>query len=772
MLALVMVLTMSVLPASAVSTFPDVQTHWGKSYIEAMTSANMFKGYEDGTFKPENKLTTAEALALCARAVGLDSSTTLDIATDRFDEVKRLLNNDQSWFYQEFSVCLATGILTTADLKTLYQSGALTRPISKEDMAVYLVRAMQLGPMSERLTTYPMSFSDVSAIRESAKPSVYLLSIYGIVEGDTKNEFGPKGEVTRAIMATMLTRSIAYMQSHGTSPDLPAYTDYAFQQGTIAVTPNDTGSVILLNLNSDLTGAPIGAISLPSDVTIYENNMESTSTALKAGRHARVCYDNRGRAASVRVSDALEVFTAAVSGIDGDNIALTVEGEGRLVTMDRFTQVQIGAKTVGDRSIVDPAGGYTTAVCKLDDQGRLAAIQFTGGTRQMEGIISGFTRATTTSASATIQVVGFDGVTRTFTVPSSATITVNGMISPINSSHVGHYISLRISDEENTVQSAAVDTVSEYVQGVVKSVSTSNDTITLSRLNNSKSTTYDVSSSAIITYDGESTLLKNIKKNYFVTLRIVNDYVTMVQASPSSAVTSGILTDRVFDAGTDTTVTFVVTQPDNTKISFKVDLADPPTVVRDDVDSTVDKLRTGDEVEVTVRYNEVTRIVAHTQSVNVTGTIDRIIQEKTGYTLDMTLTSGEEVSYAVNSTVSVMQNGKSVALSTLKPGYRLGMAVNGDQVTSIEIQQAVNSGNKLSGSIIYVDYIEDVIYLRAVTDTGDEEMVTVAITGSTIILDVATSEELALRELKSSDIVEVNGAYSGTVFKATIILRQ
>jgi hypothetical protein len=40
-----------------------------KSYIEEMTDAGMFKGYEDGTFKPENKLTTAEALALCARAV-------------------------------------------------------------------------------------------------------------------------------------------------------------------------------------------------------------------------------------------------------------------------------------------------------------------------------------------------------------------------------------------------------------------------------------------------------------------------------------------------------------------------------------------------------------------------------------------------------------------------------------------------------------------------------------------------------------------------------
>ena len=88
LLALVMVLTATILPASAATTFPDIQNHWAKSYIEAMTAAGMFKGYEDGNFKPENQLTTAEALALCARTIGLDSSTTMDIATDYYDTVK------------------------------------------------------------------------------------------------------------------------------------------------------------------------------------------------------------------------------------------------------------------------------------------------------------------------------------------------------------------------------------------------------------------------------------------------------------------------------------------------------------------------------------------------------------------------------------------------------------------------------------------------------------------------------------------------------------
>ena len=772
LLSLVMVFSLTALPASAATTFPDIQTHWAKSYIEAMTAAGMFKGYEDGNFKPENQLTTAEALALCARAIGLDSGTTMDIATDYYDTVKTTLNNEQTWFYQEFSICLATGILTSSDLKSLYQSGDLTDPIEKEDLAVYLVRAMQLGPMADRLTSYPLTFDDASSISAGAKPSVYLLHVYGIVEGDEFNDFSPKLNVTRAVMATMLTRAIAYMQSHGTSPDLPAYTDYAFRQGVIA-SATETNGVIQLTLNSDLTGAAIGTITLPANVKIYENNMETTSSALKNGRHARVCLDSAGTAFAVRVSAELETFTATVNGIDGKNVAVTVNGSGRLLTMDRFTQVQIGNKTTGDYSIVDTGANYTTAVCKLDDQGRLVAIQFTGGTSTVEGILSDYTKASTSSASATIQLIGFDGVTRTYTIPSDATITVDGLVDSLSTTLKNSYVVLRLLDEDVSVQSASVDTKSNYVQGVIKSVDSSDDTITITRLSNDRNATYDVTSSAVITYKGETTRLRDLDKNDFVTILLnESDDATMIQAYSGSTTAEGTISERTFGSGSDTTITFVLTQKDGTKASFKVDLSDPPTVERDDEDSTVDKLRVGDEVVFTIRYGEVTRIEATTQNVNLTGTVERIIQEKSGYTLEMLLSDGEEVSYTVDSTVSVTQNSKEVALSSLKPGYKLGLAVNGDQVVAIEIQQAVNTGNKVSGTILYVDYAEDIIYLRATTDAGGEEMVTVEVPSSAVILNASTGGSLDLRDLDTGNVIEVNGSYSGTIFRATIILRQ
>lgn len=775
-LGVALALTVSAPAASAASTtFPDIQNHWAKSYIEAMTTAGMFKGYDDGNFKPENLLTTAEALALCARAVGLDTGTISDIAQDYYDEVDDILDGEQSWFYQEFSICLATGILTSSDLQSLVRSGDLSEPIAKEDLAVYLVRAMQLGPMSERLTSYPLSFDDTSSIDQDARPSVYLLNIYGIVEGDEFNDFSPKLNVNRAVMSTMLTRSLAYMQSHGTSPDLPEYTDYDFQQGVIASTPTESGSTIRLTLENDLTGATMASITLPDDVTIYENNMESSVSALKTGRHARVCLDRNGTPFAVRVSDSLETFTADINGIDGYNVAVTVDGEGRLLTMDRFTQVQVNNKTVGDRDIVDASADYTTTTCKLDDQGRLVAIQFTGGFHLEEGLLAGYTRGASASSDSTIQLTGFNGVTRNYTIPSDATITVDGASGSLSSRMEGNYVSLRLSDDDNSITAVSVDTETEYVQGTIRAVDDDDETITVDHLNSGRRTEYDVLSSVVITYEDETTRLRNLDRNDFVTLQLNDDdEVTMIQSYPSSSTTEGILTDRVFGTGSDTTVTFVVTQDDDTMVSFKVDLSDPPTVERDDEDSSVDKLSIGDEVEVTVRNGEVTRITALTQSVNVTGTVDRIIQESSGYTLEMTLSDGEEVSYSVSSGVSVTQNGRDVNLSDLRPGYKLGLAVNGEHVTGIEVQQAVNSSNKLSGTVLYVDSGEDYLYLRAVTDTGGEEMVTVRIRhGSdspTVILNASTGETMDAWELDSGYSVEVTGSYDGSEFVATIIL--
>lgn len=57
---------------SDLNKFTDVpQNHWAKKHIEAAGHVGIVSGYEDGTFRPDNKVTHAEALTILLNLHGL-----------------------------------------------------------------------------------------------------------------------------------------------------------------------------------------------------------------------------------------------------------------------------------------------------------------------------------------------------------------------------------------------------------------------------------------------------------------------------------------------------------------------------------------------------------------------------------------------------------------------------------------------------------------------------------------------------------------------------
>lgn len=56
--------------AGGKSAFSDVEGHWAESYVSAFVQAGYVNGYPDGTFKPEQEITRAEAVVLINKIVG------------------------------------------------------------------------------------------------------------------------------------------------------------------------------------------------------------------------------------------------------------------------------------------------------------------------------------------------------------------------------------------------------------------------------------------------------------------------------------------------------------------------------------------------------------------------------------------------------------------------------------------------------------------------------------------------------------------------------
>ena len=78
--------------------FPDISGHWAKDYINQAANKGFVNGYEDGTFKPNQNITRAEAVTLVNR--------TLDRHPDKSHFTKDMLtwpdNQDETkWYYAD-----------------------------------------------------------------------------------------------------------------------------------------------------------------------------------------------------------------------------------------------------------------------------------------------------------------------------------------------------------------------------------------------------------------------------------------------------------------------------------------------------------------------------------------------------------------------------------------------------------------------------------------------------------------------------------------------
>lgn len=316
--ALASLLSLMVIPSHA-AVFSDVpQTFWGYEEISRMSALGYVKGYEDGTFKPHGEITAIETLMLCARATGIDSGTQVKIARDRKSEVEGILpktNNMNVWAAPEMAVALETGILSASELKELSRIDPASRngrtyleeTISRENICMYLTRAMQLEPLAKNLSNTPLGYKykDAAQISAAPLPYVYVLTNYGVVKGKETGNFDPQGVVTRAEMATMLCRALDAMEELGIVTDLIKYADYRWVTGIItSIIPAQNADadfiITIWNDSSELSQS----FYVPATAKIYKDNMLTSPHALRDNQYVRLNLDDSTVVTSIRIDDA------------------------------------------------------------------------------------------------------------------------------------------------------------------------------------------------------------------------------------------------------------------------------------------------------------------------------------------------------------------------------------------------------------------------------------------------------------------------------------
>ena len=172
-------------------SYSDISKHWAKNSINAMSRKGIFKGYEDGTFRPNVGLSRQEMAVSVVRLLGLEGELgTADIEKFTDDDVIA------DWAKDYVYLLVSKGIFKGYDDGSFGPTGVITR----EQLSLVLSRSLENPPE----TLSEIRFNDVHKISDWAKEAVAVMVTLKIVNGYEDQTFRPQNTVTRAETCTMM----------------------------------------------------------------------------------------------------------------------------------------------------------------------------------------------------------------------------------------------------------------------------------------------------------------------------------------------------------------------------------------------------------------------------------------------------------------------------------------------------------------------------------------------------------------------------------------
>ncbi|MDB4868342.1 MAG: S-layer y protein [Cohnella sp.] len=319
----------------------EKQWKWAYQEIIRLVAQGVFKGYDDGSFKPNNKITRLETIVAAVRLLGLEAeaqkpenmNATLNFKD--FDQLKS--KNPQAVGYVK--IALANDLFNEND--TTIQGD---KPATRLWASVLLVKAMKLEAEAQAKMDTQLPFRDSNEVPAGSVGYVAVAIDKGLVAGYSDNSFQPNKPVSRAELAAILAR--LGVQLPGQENNNGALT------GVVQVNANGTITV----KKSDNTTVNF---TLNSDVFIFRNGVKVPVSALQVGDEL-----------SIRISQGQVIFIEVTKQGQPTTPVTQLNDTGRVSSFTLNSQNKLATLSITK----DVNGTATTIVYNVD-----ANVTITGG---------------------------------------------------------------------------------------------------------------------------------------------------------------------------------------------------------------------------------------------------------------------------------------------------------------------------------------------------------------------------------------------------------
>ncbi|BDG60209.1 S-layer homology domain-containing protein [Caldinitratiruptor microaerophilus] len=356
--------------------FNDVESaQWALQYITRMQVKAIFRGYEDGTFRPNAPIRRIEAVVTAVRLMGLEEEA-------RSRTGVQLNFRDAEKVYREYP--WAVGYVAVALEKGLFDSTEdqlqPDREASRLWIATLLVRALGLQQEALSRMNEPLPFKDAAAIPAGAVGYIAVAAEKGIVAGYPDGTFKPHKPVTRAEMAALLDRTDQQMPAPGE--------DQEEIQGTLLSAGTE---LEIQTVSGDVYSVPV-----TSATRVFIGGKVASVDQLESGLWVEVDLDEDGNALLVvaRAPQKEEagvevkgVITAIVppGGDKGPQVTIEADDGEATYEIAETARIEIeGVKDptwedlrVGDRVQAEGAGDVLTKI-EVEDREEAEKIEVEG----------------------------------------------------------------------------------------------------------------------------------------------------------------------------------------------------------------------------------------------------------------------------------------------------------------------------------------------------------------------------------------------------------
>lgn len=618
---------------------------WAMGCIAKMRGLGIINGYEGNTFKPNQAVKQAEALAMMVRAFDLEDEAqelvklygSLYISFDD-DDHGYFNSNGKSlpkvpksanWALGYVLIAVDQGWVRLSEINP--QAAA-----SREWIAMVMVRALDHEDEAQAKMKAKLPFKDADAVSANRVGYVAESVSMGLFEGYDDGTFKPQRSVSRAEMAAILDR---FLES-----ELPAnpfmvsgkVTEVSSNQNRIKIAPQSGSSVTL---------------TISNDALILRGNQVASKKDIKVGNQVEVLTNGNGVALLVVIKSGETTPTPVLSEVTGPIVAiatpkaLTIDADDQnanvTVALDDDCVIRENGKSIafssleiGDKVKVKIENGMAV---RIDVLQRAAA--FTSVTGRVTGLT--YTNAGT---SITVLKTGTN-VSYAVTLHKDCEVFYGSRDLDVDDIQVGDTVTLTIQSAKcvKVKITARAETWGD-VGGTITRIRQSNAGTTITLNDGSTSTNIVLASKAKIRYGNDTLSVDKLQVGDVVRVDLDDGKAVeiriIVRAGDQETI-SGTVTSLVISTH-ESKVT--VKKADNTSVT--IELHEDVEVTYGSSDLTPDKIAYGDTVTLTLEGGLCVQVKITDRLDtwgDVSGKIIRIEQSGTGTSITLEDDSAERV---------------------------------------------------------------------------------------------------------------------------------